>query len=165
MIALFLLLASGCGQTYSCNTNPILIGTRSETDTREAVLNASGRFIQALMTQNASGLRPLISEQESFQAVAGGDVLGPAPFLQAVEQGRFPIPSDRAEMTLPEFVLDPSGNAIVTYRGQGELIADGKRLRAGGFAFRTIWRNEGGTWRLIRIEQSMEGKRSGTIGW
>jgi hypothetical protein len=165
MIALFLLLASGCGQTYSCNTKPIVIGTPSEEDTREAVLNASGRFIQALMSQNVANLRPLISEQEPFQAVAGGDALGPAPFLEALAEGRFPIPTDQSEMTPPEFALDASGDATVTYQGQGELLDGGKRLRAGGFVFQTTWRNEGGTWRLTRLVHNAERKRSGKIGW
>lgn len=165
MFALFFVLAAGCGQTYSCNTTPIVIGTPSESDTREAVLNASGRFIQALMSRNAGNMRPLISDQQPFQATAGGDALGPAPFLNALEEGAFPVPSERSEMTPPEFALDPSGDAVVTYRGQGELLEGGKRLRAGGFVVRATWRNEGGTWRLIRIDQSIEGKRGGTIGW
>ncbi len=162
---LLLVLIAGCGQTYSCNTNPAVIGTPSENDTREAVLNASGRFIQALMSQNAGDMRPLISEQQPFQAIAGRDALGPAPFLKALEEGAFPVPTQRSEMTPPEFVLDPIGDATVTYTGQGELLAAGKRLRAGGFVFKTTWRNEGGTWRLTRLEHRVEAKRGGTIGW
>ncbi|MEZ4702680.1 MAG: hypothetical protein R2834_20265 [Rhodothermales bacterium] len=143
-----------------------MIGTVSEADTREAVVGASDRLIQALTQGNESGLRDLMSEQRGFQAVASGETYGAEPFLRAINAQRFPTPSpDRSGLALSEFTITPTGEAVATYAGDGQLSEGGKRIRAGAYTLRLTWFNEGGTWRISRLELGTQSKRGGSIGW
>lgn len=166
-IVLLVLLAAGCGQEFSCNRQGAL-EVRSEAEVRDGVLNASGRFLQALLQEDTVVLRDFISEETNFQALANGQTYGDEPFIRAIDSRQFPLPvQDRAEIAPPEFQLGNGGVATVTYRGNGPLVQDGKRSRASDFMLVLTWVEEDGSWRVSRIEHRGGGgsQRDRSIGW